>query len=51
VFEEFSKGFYTYQIFMAWTWFNFSYWHMGLINTFVFSLGGFSVAYVTFQNR
>jgi hypothetical protein len=23
---EFNKGFYTYQVFMSWTWFNFSYW-------------------------
>jgi hypothetical protein len=26
IIEEFAKPFYTYQIFMAWTWLNFGYW-------------------------
>lgn len=43
---EFSKGFYTYQLFMAWTWFNFGYWHMGIMLTCVFTLGGLSIAYI-----
>lgn len=51
VFDEFSKGFYTYQIFMAWLWLNFSYWHMGIIYTVVVCVGGLSVAYVSFSNR
>jgi hypothetical protein len=50
IIAEFSKGFYTYQCFMAWTWFNFSYWHMGLVNTLVYSLGGLSIAHVTYTN-
>jgi cation-transporting ATPase 13A3/4/5 len=51
IFNEFTKGFYTYQMFMAWTWLNFTYWHMGVINMLVFSLGGLIVAYNEHKNR
>lgn len=51
VLEEFCKPFHTYQIFMAWTWFNFGYWHMGLINVSVFTLSGLSISMVTYLNR
>eukprot|EP00808_Paulinella_micropora_P027751 g1866.t1 len=46
--EEFSKIFYVYQNLMAWTWFNFAYWHMGLVNTFVYITGGVAVAWYSY---
>eukprot|EP00457_Paulinella_chromatophora_P000588 gb/GEZN01000588.1/.p1 GENE.gb/GEZN01000588.1/~~gb/GEZN01000588.1/.p1 ORF type:complete len:1220 (+),score=191.62 gb/GEZN01000588.1/:86-3661(+) len=49
--EEFSKVFYVYQNLMTWTWFNFAYWHMGIIYTMVYVLGGVSVAYVNYINE
>ena len=48
---EFSRPFYTYQAFMAWTYFNFSYWHMGILNTCVYSLSGLTVARISYLNR
>eukprot|EP00808_Paulinella_micropora_P010657 g65228.t1 len=49
--EEFGKLFYVYQNLMAWTWFNFVYWHMGIVYTMVYLLGGFSVALVNYRNE
>jgi hypothetical protein len=37
---EFAKPFYLYQTFILWTWFNFYYYHMALIATFVRIIGG-----------
>eukprot|EP00301_Raphidiophrys_heterophryoidea_P007259 c12832_g1_i1.p1 GENE.c12832_g1_i1~~c12832_g1_i1.p1 ORF type:complete len:1368 (+),score=403.79 c12832_g1_i1:102-4205(+) len=51
LFEEFRKPFYLYQNFMAWTWFNFYYWHMGIVNTLVYVGGGLSISFVNFKNR
>lgn len=48
--KEFTRGFYIYQMFMAWTWFNFSYYHMGFILTFVFISGGLSIIWVNYNN-
>lgn len=48
--KEFTRGFYIYQTFMAWTWFNFSYYHMGFILTFVFVSGGLSIIWVNYNN-
>ena len=50
VIAEFSKIFYVYQNFMAWTWFNFFYWHMGIVNTLVYVSGGLVVSYVKYRN-
>ncbi len=50
VISEFSKIFYVYQNFMAWTWFNFFYWHMGIVNTLVYVSGGLVVSYVKYRN-
>ena len=47
---EFTKIFYVYQNFMTWTWLNYAYWHMGIVNTCVYTLGGFTVSYVQFQS-
>eukprot|EP00808_Paulinella_micropora_P026704 g73567.t1 len=49
--EEFSKIFYVYQNMMAWSWFNFAYWHMGIVNTFVYITGGISVAWYSYLNE
>jgi len=49
--EEFTKPFYTYQMFMAWTWFNFSYWHMGVVYMIAFAISGLIVAKTTYTNR
>jgi len=51
LFEEFGKTFYLYQNFMAWTWFNFYYWHMGIVNTLVYVGGGLSISFVNYKNR
>jgi len=48
---EFCRPFYTYQCFMAWTYFNFAYWHMGIVNSAVYSLSGITVAHITYSNR
>lgn len=48
--REFSRGFYVYQMFMAWTWFNFAYYHMGFILAFVFISGGLSIIWVNYNN-
>jgi len=48
--KEFGRGFYIYQTFMAWTWFNFAYWHMGVLLTFVFTSGGLSIVWVNWNN-
>lgn len=48
--KEFSRIFYVYQNFMAWTWFNYSYWHMGIVNTLVYIAGGMTVAFVNYKN-
>lgn len=49
--EQFSRPFYTYQAFMAWTYFNFSFWHMGIMNTLVYSLSGLTIARISYVNR
>eukprot|EP00808_Paulinella_micropora_P011287 g80566.t1 len=49
--EEFSKIFYVYQSMMAWSWFNFAYWHMGIVNTFVYLTGGLAVAWYSYLNE
>ncbi|RYH30766.1 hypothetical protein EON65_04255 [archaeon] len=48
--NEFSRVFYVYQNFMAWSWLNYSYWHMGIVNTLVYTIGGLSVSYVNYKN-
>lgn len=48
--REFSRTFYVYQNFMTWTWLNFSYWHMGIVNTLVYTTGGLVVSLVQYQN-
>lgn len=48
--KEFSRIFYVYQNFITWTWFNYSYWHMGIVNTLVYVSGGLTVAYVNYTN-
>jgi P-type E1-E2 ATPase len=51
VVREFSKPFYVYQTFMMWSWFNFYFWHMALIQTCVRVVGGLTVALVTYRNE
>jgi predicted P-type ATPase len=50
VFKEFSRIFYVYQNFMTWTWLNYAYWHMGIVNTIVYTMGGLTVSYVRYQS-
>jgi hypothetical protein len=40
LYVEFAKPFYLYQTFILWTWFNYWYYHMALIATFVRLIGG-----------
>ncbi|CAB9522845.1 Probable cation-transporting ATPase 13A4 [Seminavis robusta] len=48
---EASKIFYVYQIYIIWWWFNFWYWHMGMIYFGMFVLGGATTVYVTYMNE
>lgn len=48
--REFSRIFYVYQNFMAWSWMNYSYWHMGIVNTLVYLIGGTTVSIVNYRN-
>jgi len=48
--SEFNRIFYTYQLYITWTWFNFWYWYMGIVNTIVYVTGGISVSFVMYQN-
>ena len=48
--REFSRIFYVYQNFMTWSWINYSYWHMGIVNTLVYTLGGVTVSIVNYKN-
>jgi predicted P-type ATPase len=50
LFNEFSRIFYVYQNFMTWTWLNYSYWHMGIVNTLVYLLGGFTCSIINYRN-
>jgi len=50
LYREFDKLFYVYQNHMSWSWFNFSYWHMGIVNTIVYVFGGLSIVWVNYQN-
>jgi hypothetical protein len=45
IYKEFCKTFYIYQSYMVWTWFNFFYYDMALVNTGVRLTGGLVVAY------
>lgn len=45
IYKEFSKTFYLYQNFMVWSWANFFYYYMAIVNTFVRVSGGLVVAY------
>lgn len=47
---EFTRIFYIYQNFMTWTWLNYGYWHMGIVNTLVYTLGGLTVSLVQYQS-
>ncbi len=44
IYQEFCKPFYTYQYFMVWTWFPYWYYYMALVDTFVITTGGLTVA-------
>lgn len=48
--KEFSRTFYVYQNFITSTWLNYAYWHMGIVNTLVYTLGGLVVSLVQYQN-
>jgi hypothetical protein len=50
ILREFSRIFYVYQNFMAWSWFNYSYWHMGIVNTLVYTTGGLTVSSINYRN-
>ncbi|KAL7548228.1 hypothetical protein ACHAWF_011518 [Thalassiosira exigua] len=51
VLQEFSKVFYLYQMFIIWTWLNFNYYPLGLVNLCVFASGGVIVSYIRWQNE
>jgi hypothetical protein len=43
--KEFSKTYYLYQNFMVWSWANFFYYYMAVVNTFVRLMGALIVTY------
>ena len=49
--NEFNKVFYLYQMFMVWTWLNFGYWPMGIVNLGIFVAGGLGVSFVRWMNE
>jgi cation-transporting ATPase 13A3/4/5 len=51
LFKEFTRIFYVYQNFMTWTWLNYAYWHMGIVNTLVYTFGGVVVSFVKYKNE
>jgi hypothetical protein len=51
IMQEFSKPFYTYQLFMIWAWFPFNYYFMAIVQSCVILSGGFSVSYFSYRNE
>jgi P-type E1-E2 ATPase len=51
ILREFSKPFYTYQLFMLWAWYPFYYYHMAFIQTIIVVSGGLSVSFFSYRNE
>lgn len=51
VVQEFSKPFYTYQLFMIWAWFPFNYYFMATVQAVIILSGGLSVSVFLYRNE
>lgn len=49
--DEFSKPFYTYQMFILWTWVPLNYFFLAMVHGTVITVGGFSVAWFRYRNE
>lgn len=49
VIEEFNQAFYLYQNYMVWTWLNYWYYHMGIVESIVRIVGGIAVSVVKYK--
>lgn len=49
--QEFSKPFYTYQLYMVWAWFPFNYYFMAIIQSTIIITGGLSVSFFLYRNE
>ncbi|GKY97857.1 hypothetical protein MPSEU_000743700 [Mayamaea pseudoterrestris] len=49
--KEFLKPFYTYQLFMVWTWVPLYYYYMAFTWTVVITTGGLTVCYFQYRNE
>jgi len=47
--EEFNQAFYLYQNYMVWTWFNYWYYHMAILETLVRLGSGIAVSIVKYK--
>ena len=47
--EEFNQAFYVYQNYMVWTWLNYWYYHMGIVESIVRITGGVAVSIVKYR--
>jgi len=51
IMQEFSKPFYTYQLYMVWAWFPFNYYFMAIIQSTIIISGGLSVSFFLYRNE
>jgi len=51
ILNEFSKPFYTYQMFMVWAWFPFNYYFMAIVLAIIIISGGLSVSFFSYRNE
>lgn len=49
--DEFTKPFYTYQMFILWTWVPLNYFFLAMVHGTVIMVGGFSVAWFRYRNE
>ena len=49
--NEFSRPFYTYQLYMLWTWMPLDYYYMGIVHGSVIAAGGIALSWFRFRNE
>ena len=51
ILREFSKPFYTYQLFLVWSWFPFNFYYMAIVQGTIIVSGGLTVAFFLYRNE
>jgi cation-transporting ATPase 13A2 len=51
IIKEFSKPFYTYQLFLVWAWYPFNFYYMATVQAFIIISGGLTVAFFLYRNE